>query len=92
LGQAGSPLDRAFAELEHQYEGLVGQSEDFECSVERVGRADQVIAGIARAIGAIGQAVKRRLRMFGKEQEKHPDDEWSYPFSLDLKPPRPPGY
>jgi len=30
LGQAGSPLDRAFAELEHQYEGLVGQSEDFE--------------------------------------------------------------
>ncbi|MCY4184408.1 MAG: hypothetical protein OXC82_03875 [Rhodobacteraceae bacterium] len=59
-----------------------GQSEDFEYSVERVGRADQVLAGIARAVGAIGQAIQRRLRMLGKEREKRPDDQWSNPFSL----------
>lgn len=92
LGRAGSPLDRACTELERQSEGIVGQSEDFECSVERLGRADQVLAGIARAIGAIRQAIRRRLKMLGKEREKRPDGEWENPFSLDLKPPRPPGY
>jgi len=87
LGRAGSPLDRTCTELERQSEGIVGQSEDFERSVERLGRADQVLAGIARAVKAIGQAIQRRLRMLGKEREKRPDGEWENPFSLDLKPP-----
>jgi len=87
LGRAGSPLDRTCTELERQSEGLVGQSEDLECSVERLGRADQVLAGIARAVRAIGQAIQRRLKKVRKEREKRLDDEWTNPFSLDLKPP-----
>ncbi|MDE2737902.1 MAG: hypothetical protein OXH47_00075 [Paracoccaceae bacterium] len=51
------------------------------------GRKDQVLAGIARAVRAIGQAIQRRLRMLGKEWEKRPDNEWTNPFSLELRPP-----
>ena len=85
LGRVGSPRDHACAELAQQSEVLVRQSEDFECSIGRVGKADQVPAGFARVIGEIGPTIQRWLKPIRKGWEKHTDDEWGNLVSLDLK-------